>query len=285
MSEFLNETNKNLLEKARNHADEYKNASPFPNISFDNFFNPEYLNKVLDEFPDLSAIKESQKFANPKEIKLAGKGEQFFGSETKKLMHFLNSEPFLQFLQIITGIKEPLISDPYFLGGGQHEIKKDGLLKVHADFNKHPKLDLDRRINVLVYLNKDWKEEYGGNFELWNQDMSMCEKKILPIFNRMAIFSTTDFSYHGHPDPLNCPENRSRKSVALYYYSNGRPSYEINQGLEKHSTLFKARQGDAKDEIAFNPKNVNKKYTAKSLIKDLTPPIVLKALKTLANKK
>lgn len=285
MSEFLNETNKNLIELARNHAGDYKNASPFPNITFDNFFDPERLNKVLDEFPDLSEKKESDKFANPKEIKLAGKGERFFGSETKKFMHFLNSEPFLQFLQIITGIKEPLISDPYFLGGGQHEIKKGGLLKVHADFNKHPKLDLDRRINVLVYLNKDWREEYGGNFELWNQDMTKCEKKILPIFNRMAIFSTTDFSYHGHPDPLNCPENRSRKSLALYYYSNGRPSYEINKGNEKHSTLFKERPGKAIDQVAFSAKNLNKKYGIKPLIKDLTPPILLKILKTLANKK
>lgn len=102
-------------------------------------------------------------------------------------MHFLNSEPFLEFLQILTGIKEPLIGDPYFIGGGQHEIKKGGLLKVPADFNKHQKLDLDRRINLLVYLNKEWKEEYGGNFELWNKDMSKC-KKNLPLFNRIAIF-------------------------------------------------------------------------------------------------
>lgn len=275
MNIFLNEKNTNLLEIAENNAESYINATPFPNISFDNFFNPEFLNKVLEEFPDLSSIKESKKFQDTKQIKLAGKGERFFGTETKRLMHFLNSEPFLEFLQVLTGIEEPLINDPYFLGGGQHEIKKGGLLKIHADFNKHPKLGLDRRINVLVYLNKDWKEEYGGNFELWDTDMSKCEKKILPIFNRMAIFSTTDFSYHGHPNPLNCPENRSRKSLALYYYSNGRPNSEINKGLEKHSTLFKARKGDNDDKLAFN----NNKYGYKSLIKDLTPPIIFKTLK------
>lgn len=279
MSEFFSAANKDLIELASQNADTYQTAAPFPNIFFDNFFDPEYLSKVLDEFPDLSAKKEAQKFANQKEIKLAGKGERFFGTETKKLMHFLNSEPFLNFLQILTGIEEPLIGDPYYLGGGQHEIKRNGLLKVHADFNKHAKLDLDRRINVLVYLNKDWKEEYGGNFELWNQDMTRSEKKILPIFNRMAIFSTTDFSYHGHPDPLNCPEDRSRKSLALYYYSNGRPSHEVNKGLEKHSTLFKARQGNEKDDAAFNQTGEKIKNGIKTVVKELTPPIVFNALK------
>ena len=130
MSLFLHDTNRNLLEIARNNAKSYKKAIPFPSISFDNFFNPEYLNKVLDEFPDLSSKRASVKYANEKEIKLAGKGERFFGNETKKLMHFLNSEPFLEFLQILTGIEEPLISDPYFSGGGQHEIKKGKFFRV-----------------------------------------------------------------------------------------------------------------------------------------------------------
>lgn len=278
---FLNEKNQNLLKVAKENAEMYKRASPFPSISFDNFFNASYLDAILEEFPDLSSIKESEKYANAKEIKLAGKGERFFGDETKRFMHFLNSEPFLEFLQILTGIQEPLIGDPYFIGGGQHEIKKGGLLKVHADFNKHQKLNLDRRVNVLVYLNKDWKDEYGGYFELWNKSMTKCEKKILPTFNTLAIFSTTDFSYHGHPDALNCPEDRSRKSLALYYYSNGRPDHEINKGLEKHSTLFKARGGNEEDEIAFKKR---RKIKLMPLIKELTPPILIKAVKSLTDK-
>ena len=90
----------------------------------------------------------------------------------------------------------------------------------------------------------------------------------------MAIFSTTDFSYHGHPDPLNCPENRSRKSIALYYYSNGRPSYEINQGLEIHSTLFKERKANEADKTAFQT-NAN----MKQLLKELIPPIIFRLFK------
>lgn len=85
------------------------------------------------------------------------------------------------------------------IGGGLHELRNGGYLNVHADFNRHPKLKLDRRLNVLIYLNKDWISEYGGELQLWDKEMKNCEKKIIPIFNRMVIFSTTDFSYHGNP--------------------------------------------------------------------------------------
>lgn len=279
MNKFLNHHNQDLQAFAEAHANEYQSGNPFPNIYLDNFFNPEYLEKVLQEFPDLSK-KDAINYQNTKEIKLAGKGERFFGDETKALMHFLNSEPFLEFLQTLTGMKEKLIGDPYFSGGGQHEIKKGGLLKIHADFNKHPTIGLDRRINVLVYLNKDWKEEYGGHFELWDRNMEKCEKDILPVFNRMAIFSTTDFSYHGHPNPLNCPDDRSRKSLALYYFSNGRPKEEIIQGQEKHTTLFKSRAGNTDDQAAFSDQKPNQNGL-KSLVRDLIPPIIFKGIKKL----
>jgi hypothetical protein len=271
MKNFLNKSHHELSNIAEHFSNEYQTAEPFPNITFHNFFNPSCLDLVLDEFPDLSS-KESIQYQNEKEVKLAGKGERFFGKKTKKLMRYLNSEPFLNFLQILTGISEPLIGDPYFEGGGQHEIKRGGMLKVHADFNKHPKLYLDRRINVLIYLNKNWKEEYGGHFELWDKEMKECKKKILPTFNTMAIFSTTSTSYHGHPDPLMCPENMSRKSLALYYYSNGRPKHEIESNLESHTTLFKERKGNPHDREAFRSENIsNLKKTAKRFI----PPVLL----------
>lgn len=258
---------------ARKHAEEYQSANPFPSISFNDFFDPKYLDTILEEFPDLSQ-KDSKKYQNKREIKLQGKGERYFGPETKKFMHFMNSEPFLNFLQILTGIEEPLIGDPYFLGGGQHETKRGGFLKIHADFNKHNILGLDRRINVLVYLNKDWKDEYGGHFELWDRDMENCVKKVKPSFNSLAIFSTTDFSYHGLPDPLNCPEELSRKSLALYYYSNGRPKEEIIEGNESHGTIFKARKNDVSDKKSLNAFNDPKRF-----LKEFIPPILIKLLK------
>jgi hypothetical protein len=144
-------------------------------------------------------------------------------------------------------------------------------LKIHADFNKHPKTKLDRRINILIYLNKEWKEEYGGHFELWNKDMTSCERKIKPDFNTLAIFSTSDFSYHGHPNPLLCPETMSRKSIALYYYSNGRPSQDIHSGLQDHGTLFKARKNETMDNEV---KETKTNYRA--ILKDFIPPIFLR---------
>lgn len=269
---YLNKEYENLTKTGKEYNEKYKNAAPFPNIHFDDFLNPDFLREVLAEFPDLSK-KDHIHFNNPNEIKLASRGEGLFGPKTKELVHFLNSESFLNFLQEITGIKETLFPDPYFEGGGFHEIKPGGLLKVHADFNKHRKGNLDRRLNVLIYLNEDWKEEYGGHFELWTEDMKSCVTKILPKFNTMAMFSTTDFSYHGHPTPLTCPPDRSRKSLALYYYSNGRPSEEINEGLEDHRTLFVARKGVKGEEKMkfFN--------TFVEIVTAITPPIIIKLIK------
>ena len=254
---------------------EYQQGAPFPNIALPNFFDPRILDQVLGEFPDLSRRKEIFTYDNPNERKLASRGEALFGPATRSLVHFLNSQPVLEFLQRLTGIKETLLPDPYLEGGGYHEIKPGGLLKVHADFNKSRATGLDRRINLLVYLNKSWEESYGGHFELWDRDMRNPIKKILPTFNTVAIFSTTDFSHHGHPDPLTCPPDRSRKSLALYYFSNGRPAEEVHAGLEEHSTLFKARQGvpnDVQEEVAAG-------RSARSLLKEFIPPVLLRPLK------
>ena len=228
-------------------------------MSFENFFNEEFLNQVLEEFPDFSIGKVIQKNRLNTQEKYASKGEDRFGPITKEFTHFLNSEPFLLFLKELTSIERKLIPDPYFEGGGFHEIKRGGFLKIHADFNKLKDLELDRRLNILVYLNKNWKEEYGGHFELWNKDMTHCENKIAPHFNTLAMFSTTDFSYHGHPDKLNCPEDRTRKSLAMYFYTNGRPYEEVNEGLENHSTIYKERKGQDKKSFIQRLKTLNRK--------------------------
>ena len=132
-----------------------------------------------------------------------------------------------------------------------HEIKSGGLLKVHTDFSKHPTNNFDRRVNVLIYLNSDWKEEYGGHIEFWDSKMKMAVNKILPIFNRVVIFSTTDYSNHGHPEPLSCPVNLSRKSLALYYFSNGRPKNEIGLSNTNVGTIFKNRE-NIKGDVEIN---------------------------------
>ncbi len=271
--QFLAPAYQDLLEVARQNKDKYKNADPFPSAYFDNVFNPEVLDQVLAEFPDMEKGTDLH-YNNPNENKYASRGEHRFGETSKMFAHFLNSQTFLEFLTELTGI-DALIPDPYFEGGGFHQIKKGGFLKIHADFNKNKFTKLDRRLNVLVYLNKDWKEEYGGHFELWDKEMQHCVKKVLPVFNRMAMFSTTDYSWHGHPDPLNCPEGWSRKSLALYYYTNGRPQEEIDPFKKEHMTIFKER-ADGLD--GNKMKNFN---TLVNIVENVTPPIILKGVKKL----
>lgn len=273
MNYLLNNlTVEELIQLGKENHEAYVNNAPFPNHSFDNLLSPEFLGKVLAEFPSLE--NGGIKFNDANQIKYASVGEKQFGDNTKILMHFLNSEPFLEFLTNLTGIQD-LIPDPYFEGGGYHQSKAGGMLKIHADFNKNRKLGLDRRINVLVYLNKDWEESYGGHFELWDEDMKKCEKRFLPIFNRMAMFSTTSTSYHGLPEPITCPDDRSRQSLALYYYTNGRPDEEIIPGKENHRTLFKQRPGK---------KNEGDKLTVKTILEAITPPIIMSSLKKAMKK-
>ena len=242
-NKILSDKFKDLDTIANNNIKVYKENLPFPHISISNFFDENFLRGVLNEFPNLSEKKRSESWNNKNEVKFLNNNYETFGPYTRFCVDFLNSKIYLNFLQKITSIKEKLICDPYLSGGGLHEIKKGGLLKVHTDFNKHPTLNLDRRINVLIYLNENWKKDYGGCLELWDQKMEKCVKKISPEFNKMVIFSTTDFSNHGHPEPLNCLENLSRKSLALYYFSNGRPKNEIHLSNQKVGTLFKNRKG------------------------------------------
>ena len=263
-----------LNELALKHRDEYANAQPFPHIVIDNFFPEEVLNDILTEYPKAGDI-DWQKFENKAEKKLANKHERYMGDHTRSLLYQLNSSTFISFLETLTGIGG-IIPDPHFEGGGLHQIERGGYLKVHADFNRHTRMRLDRRLNLLLYLNKDWKEEYGGHLELWDTAMTRCEKKILPIFNRFVLFTTTDFTYHGHPEPLMCPEGWTRKSLALYYYTNGRPASE-GTGKE-HSTLFQARPGEDIKE------NKLAGMTVKTFLKKLVPPILIDVRDALTNR-
>lgn len=214
--------------------EQYVSAQPFPHIVIDDLFPEAILEEVLADFPRPDEIA-WRKFDNPTEKKLGYWHENPLRPSVQLFLYEMNSAPLLQFLEALTGI-DGLISDPYYGGAGPHQIERGGFLKVHVDFNWHPLLKLDRRLNLLVYLNKDWQEEYGGHLELWNRDVSRCERKVLPVFNRTVVFSTTDFSFHGHPEPLACPEGRTRKSVSFYYYSNGRPAAERSA---PHDTIFR----------------------------------------------
>lgn len=239
MTNILNNRFVNLQDLSINNQNKYLENKPFSHIVFDNFFKTNFLENILEDFPrDLK--KKGIKFDNAQEKKITSNNAEIISSQTNSLINYLNSYEFLIFLKNLTGIKETLMPDPYLWGGGYHELKNMGHLNIHADFNIHPTLKLNRRINLLIYLNKNWKENYGGSLELWDRKMKNCIKKIVPIFNRVVIFNTNDFSYHGNPEKINHPENISRKSIALYYYSNGQPR-ENNDEVGR-STLFKKDQ-------------------------------------------
>ena len=268
MEELYSEDFRKKLESlAKEKAEEYLSNKPFPHIYVDNFLPLEAAEAALQDFPEPKQLAWS-KFDTGKERKLAFDEVERLPRRLREVLYFLNSRPMLQFLEVLTGIQH-VIADPYFVGGGLHQIKRGGNLEVHADFNYHTKLKLDRRINLLIYLNKDWKEEYGGHFELWNREMTQADQKILPVFNRCAVFSTTSFSYHGHPTPLACPPDRTRKSMAIYYYTNGRPEEEVG---EAHSTLFQQRPG-----TEIPPAQV----AVKDFLRAVTPPIIVDAVKKI----
>lgn len=231
-----------LFTFAEANAQKYQSAEPFSHMVIDEFISDTLSKALIDAFPKIEdRINHNEASEALDDGTVTQFGKRWLSMEMRvelvfrKLYWELNSAPFLLFLQKLTGI-EDLIPDPYFAGGGLHEIQSGGYLFVHADYNKHPELNLDRRINLLLYLNKDWQESYGGSLELWDKDMSECKKKILPIENRCVVFSTTSDSFHGHPEPLTCPEGISRRSIALYYYTSGRPAEE---GSEAHLTLWK----------------------------------------------
>jgi hypothetical protein len=216
--------------------DAYAAAEPFPHAVFRGVFDESLLDAVVAEFPDVASM--GTQFEAADEVKSAENRWERFGPATQTLLAALNSAPFVDALERLTGV-DGLITDHHFRGGGQHQIRRGGHLGVHADFNTHLKLGLARRLNVLVYLNRDWRDDWGGHLELWDTQMTRAVVTVRPDFNTMVVFSTTSESFHGHPDPLTCPEGTTRRSIATYYYS----ALPTDHVPDQHSTLFQDRPG------------------------------------------
>jgi Rps23 Pro-64 3,4-dihydroxylase Tpa1-like proline 4-hydroxylase/glycosyltransferase involved in cell wall biosynthesis len=212
---------------------EYNQAQPFPHIVIDNFLPPSILNGVIDDFRNhndwgwdnsqYSQQHQVKKFFSP----WNENGNNILPINTKLILNYLNSPETISMLEKLTGI-DGLIADPTLLGGGMHKIDSGGKLSIHADSRKHAVTGNYRRINLLVYLNKNWNSEWGGSLQLWNNDMTTMVQDIQPFFNRVVIFNTGGDTYHGHPHVLNTPEGVSRISLALYYYTKENPDTDEN---------------------------------------------------------
>lgn len=226
------------LERLRDHAG-YNTMKPFPHLQLDGLFNPDLLRAILAEWPAPDRGKlEAHNDGTFVRQKHNTTWETPFGPHTRRFFEEMAHPRVLMALEHVTQIWG-LLPDPYLFGGGLHMTGVGGKLAVHADFNKHPRSKLDRRLNLLVYLNEGWTEENAGWLELWDRSMTSCVARVLPVFNRTAMFTTTSFSFHGQPEPIQGPPSLVRRSLALYYYTNGRPGTETTG--EEHSTLWRER--------------------------------------------
>ncbi|WP_317932085.1 2OG-Fe(II) oxygenase [Halioxenophilus sp. WMMB6] len=222
-----------LMAKADRFSSDYQTALPFPHILFENFIAEDHLSNILQHYPSAQQSLNWRKIhaklddTDVQYNKLGLPHEREIHPLIRQLLWEMNSSSFLKFLEKLTGIKG-LIADPLLQGGGLHQTLPGGILGVHADFTQHRVYKLDRRINVLLYLNEDWQADYGGHIELWERDMSRCARRIKPTLGRCLVFNTDADSFHGHPDPVNCPAGQSRKSIALYYYTNGRDDKPVS---------------------------------------------------------
>ena len=254
-------------------AEQYSSANPYPHIVIDNFLPVELAEKILAEFPSQPLKNDhlyTDKYSHYNKRQVLPMDCKEY---VRNIFNFFNSAPILQFLEGLTTIKS-LLPDPYFNGGGFHEIFNGGKLAIHADFRVNEKLHLARRINVLIYLNKDWQEEYGGCLEIWDRAMKNKIHSIAPIFNRCVIFNTDSDSYHGHPDALTTPENVTRKSMALYYYT---ASENIYHEVPPSPTKWMARASDPQD---MKIRNLSSRLQ-EIYLKDFLPPILYRGIEPL----
>ena len=224
-------------EAGRDLADAYQAAKPFPHAVIDDFLPREVVDYCLDHFPrDLDA--DGMAFDRDQErYKRSFQPDNLDDARLRELFYTFNSRPFIRLVENVTGIKG-LIPDPYFVGGGFHEIGQGGHLSVHADFNHHKPMNVERRVNVLIYLNDGWEDAHGGQLELWNEDVTERVRSVVPIANRCVMFSTTGRSFHGNPNPIDHPDGQTRKSIALYYYTS-----TWDDSKKAKTTQFKPRPG------------------------------------------
>lgn len=221
---------------AKSRAADYAAAAPYPHAVFESLLHPGVAETLARDFPrPEDPVGWDHYGYEGFEKKIATSNERLLPPLIRRTLQELNSAPFIDFLEQLTGI-DGLVPDPMMLGGGIHLSRPGDLLGIHADFNWHPKLRLHRRVNLLVYLNPVWDEAWGGALELWDTEARGCVQRIAPLINRAVVFGTRSDTFHGHPQPLACPEGVVRKSIAAYYYTAERPEDEVR---DPHNTRYK----------------------------------------------
>jgi len=226
-------------------AKQYTANQPLPHILLRGFLDGGVAAAIETEFPSTKSEAWTQyKHPNEKKLGLAKRG--YFSAGLGRIVDELNSPSFVAWLSKLTGIPN-LIADPSLEGGGLHQSGRGGFLNLHTDFSHHHyQKNWKRRVNLILYLNSDWGENWGGDIEFWDADMQQCLAKYPPLLNHALIFNTDARYFHGFPEPIACPEDRSRKSLALYYYTT-----ETQLKIAHRSTDYRARPGDGRAKSAL----------------------------------
>lgn len=242
----------------------FKTNAPFPHLVVEGLFNPRLLELMHSDFDRLN-WSDWRRYDNANERKLSSLPNTRFGPATQLYFNTIHSSQFIAFLERITGIVG-LVSDPALHAGGFHEIPQGGSFRTHLDFNHHPVTKLDNRLVFITYLNKDWRPSYGAALELWSAEENRCVVEVEPTFGRSVLFYQSSKSMHGHPNPVNAPGGRGRRSAAAYFYTNGRSD---NEGAAAHSTIY----GD--------PIARTRREKIANALKYVTPPVMVDAFRAL----
>ncbi|TCK75797.1 2OG-Fe(II) oxygenase [Acidipila rosea] len=244
-----------LPESSEVLAARYKSAAPYPHLILDEVF-PEELLRSLTEEMTLSDSKNWIHHDTERINKYGSKSAIGLGETGFTLLSYLHSANFLYILSEVTGIWN-LLPDPYLHGAGYSIIPPGGKFDVHADRNYDPQTSLTRRLAMIIYLNRDWRPEYGGQLELWDKSASQCVAKVEPIFNRLILMEIEDGNYHGIPKVV-APEGRSRHSFMVYYNTAGAP---VGKEGGVHGSIYAPRCYEEESAI-------------RKLAKNITPPIL-----------
>jgi len=218
---------------------------PFPHFIVDGFLEVDVAKKLEEEFPNFDDSIWHE-YGNAIEVKKTCNNWNAFPPKTYEIFSFLNSPQFVDFLSATLFGEKILYCDPGLNGGGWHIHKRNGKLNTHLDYSLHPKLSLQRKLNIIIYLNSDWQSDWGGQLGLWDNQSQYAPgdliKQIEPKFNRAVIFDTTMNSWHGLPNPIQCPEGQFRKSLAIYYLTE--PPIDINKRGKALFAPTKEQQDD-----------------------------------------
>ncbi len=241
------QVSRSIIEKSREHADAFRSALPFKHAVIDDFFEAVFAERLLADFPVFNPALAKNEIYGGVWGKAVNTEIRQISPAYKEMYELISSSLFLDLIGEISGI-HGLLPDPKLYGGGTHENLHGQDLDPHVDFNYDEAQKLHRRLNLIVYLNKDWKREWGGSIEIHSNPRRPAENQIHsyePLFNRAVMFETNEYSWHGFPK-IELPEaerHRSRKSISIYLYTRERPAEEI---APVHGTFYVHRPLDTR---------------------------------------